>query len=229
MRTLIVSALAVVAVGAAPIAAEADVVARWQMDEAAGASTMVDSAPAGGENDGTITAVETGDSGLVSGRAYTFNGMSSMVRVPDSLAFDPGSKAMTITATVRASSEPMADDSYDLVRKGVTTTRGGDWKMEIKNIKRLGTVGKLKCTFRGSVEVVKTASPDIMDGANHKLECIKNATSVTAKVDGRSFTKSVAAGSIANDVNTMLGAKIPGDDVYNGYLDEVSVDIATTP
>ncbi|MBA2275023.1 MAG: hypothetical protein H0W21_14175, partial [Actinobacteria bacterium] len=149
----------------------------------------------------------------------------SYVTVPDKDdSLDPFGANITVTAYVRFS-PPIRDDSYDIVRKGLGSTAGGDWKMEIKNIKRLNTVGKLKCTFRGNVEVVKTASPDIMDGANHKLECIKNATSVTAKVDGRSFTKSVAAGSIANDVNTMLGAKVPGDDVYNGYMDEVSVEI----
>ncbi len=231
MRTLIVSALAVVAVGAAPIAAEADVVARWQMDEAAGASTMVDSAPAGGENDGTITAVETGDSGLVSGRAYTFNGMSSMVRVPDSLAFDPGSKAMTITATVRASSEPMADDSYDLVRKGVTTTRGGDWKMEIKRNPTNASVGRLHCSFKGvmadgrTIAVSKLAQVDITDGRVHTVKCVRTATAVHAVVDGRVFTQAKVSGSISNDQPVIIGAKTAGDDVLLGTLDDVIIDV----
>ncbi len=202
----------------------ADIRAEWHMDDTG--TTMSDASGYG--NDGTLTNVVVGQPPVFSGTSFLFNGSNSHVTVPEDDSLDPGSADIAVTAYVRLTG-PILDDSYDIVRKGLGSTTGGDWKMEIKNIKRLGTVGKLKCTFRGSVEVVKTASPDIMDGANHKLECIKNATSVTAKVDGRSFTKSVAAGSIANDVNTMLGAKIPGDDVYNGYLDEVSVDIATTP
>jgi hypothetical protein len=33
---------------------------------------------------------------------------------------------------------PIQDDSYDVVRKGLGSSAGGDWKMEIKNFQRLG-------------------------------------------------------------------------------------------
>jgi hypothetical protein len=51
---------------------------------------------------------------------------------------------------------------------------------------------------------------------------------VIAQVDdGKRFTKSAAAGSIANDGTVMLGTKVPGDDEYNGRMDEVSVEIGS--
>lgn len=197
--------------------------ALWHMNDSNATNNMVDSSSY--NNDGERHNVVVGQPPVYGGTSFYFNGSNSYVTVPDTdNSLDPFSANITVTAWVRFTG-PILDDSYDIVRKGLGSTAGGDWKMEIKNIKRLGTVGKLKCTFRGHTEVVKTASPDIMDGRDHELECTKTASSVIARVDGRSYTKSVAAGSIANTSNTMLGAKIPGDDVYNGYMDEVSVNI----
>ncbi|MGH3345847.1 MAG: hypothetical protein ACRDO4_02595, partial [Nocardioides sp.] len=132
-----------------PTAAAAEVVAHWHMDEESGASVMHDSAPAGGDNNGTIVNVRTGDPGLASGNAYTFQGETPYVEVPDSDSLDPGSEPMTVTATVRTVNGPMPDDSYDLVRKGYSTTRGGDWKMEIKRNPNNHSVGRLNCSFKG--------------------------------------------------------------------------------
>ena len=231
MRMLAVSALAAAAVVIAPSAAVADVVAHWRMDEGTGASTMVDSASAGGANNGTIQGVRTGDPGLVSGRAYTFDGARSMVRVPDSPVFDPGASPMTVTATVRAVDKPMADDSYDLVRKGLSTTRGGDWKMEIKRDPTNASVGRLHCTFKGvmadgrTLAVSKLAGVDIVDGRVHNVKCVRTATAVHAVVDGRVFTQAKASGSISNDQPVILGAKYAGDDVLLGTLDHVIIDV----
>jgi len=69
---------------------------------------------------------------------------------------------------------------------------------------------------------------DIVDGNWHTLECIKTSTSVVAKVDGRSFTKTGSAGSIANASGVMVGAKKadPFDDMFDGSMDFVSIEIA---
>ena len=68
-----------------------------------------------------------------------------------------------------------------------------------------------------------------MDGNWHKLECIKTSTSVVARVDGKSgSTKAGSAGSISNSTNVMVGAKTadPLDDVFDGKMDFVSIDIS---
>ncbi len=44
----------------------------------------------------------------------------------------PQANDITITASVRVNGESLNDDSYDVVRKGLSTTAGGDYKMEIK-------------------------------------------------------------------------------------------------
>lgn len=224
----VVGALFVVLV---PSAAYAALVAEWRMDEPAGASTMVDSASLGGANNGAINSVITGVPGLVGGRAYQFDGAASYVSVPDNSSLDPGSANITLQATVKVENGEILDDSYDIIRKGVTTTPGGNWKMEIKRSGTDSTFGKLLCVFKGTtaggarVAVQRIANVDVVDGRAHTLQCRKTATSVTAVVDGRSFTTLKAAGSMANDQAVVLGSKIAGDDVLQGVLDQVTVNI----
>jgi hypothetical protein len=197
--------------------AMADFRAQWYMNEPSGSTKMGDSSGYG--NVGDISNVE------LTGSVYRFNGVNSHVSVPDNGSLDPIAQDIRITA--RASLVgPIQDDSYDIVRKGLGSSAGGDWKMEIKNFQNLGAVGKLKCTFRGNVRSSsKTARPDIMDGVAHTLQCIKTDTTIVAVVDGRRFSKTVTVGDIDNSANAMVGAKTPTDDVFNGDLDEVTVEI----
>jgi hypothetical protein len=219
-RTVVMSAtVIVVLLLAAP--SYADVLltgADWQMNETSG--PMIDSS---GNNDGDPTDVirETGSS-------YVFNGSTSYVAVPDSDSLDPQEKDITLRARVKVTDAPMDDDSYDVVRKGLSGTPGGDYKMEIKRAAD-PTVGKLHCLFKGDGgKVDKVARRDIVDGNWHKLECIKTSTSVVARVDEKSGgTKAGSAGSISNPTNVMVGAKTadPLDDVFDGSMDFVSIDI----
>jgi len=229
LRRTSVTTLLTAVIVLTPAAAQAAVVAAWRMDEGQGASVKRDSADRGGSNNGTIHNVRTGVPGLVSGKAYEFGGDSSYVEVPDNPSLDPGSANITLTATVQAADRPMPDDSYDLVRKGVTTTPGGEWKMEIKRAAD-PSVGQLLCVFKGVsggnvVTVQRNASVDIVDGRKHTLKCVKTATTVRAIVDGKTFTTTKAAGSIANDQPVIVGAKSSADDVLQGVLDQVSIDI----
>jgi hypothetical protein len=211
--------------------ASATVVALWHMDEPSGAGTMADSAGTARTNNGKIGGtVTTGVLGLVSGNAYSFGGAMSYVEVADNGSLDPVAQNVTVTATVKTVGGTMPDDSYDLVRKGLTTTAGGEWKMEIKRAPD-ATVGKLNCVFKGvmadggRVAVARTANVNINDGLQHTVTCMKTPSSVQAIVDGRTFTTSKVTGWIDNNAAVILGAKSAKDDVLQGTLDEVSVDI----
>jgi concanavalin A-like lectin/glucanase superfamily protein len=221
----------------------------WEMNETSG--QMLDSS--GNNNNGTPSNVVQGvqedvDGDGVDESTYVFNGSNgsgtigneadpSHVVVPDADSLDPQANDITLTARVKVNGGSLDDDSYDVVRKGLVTTEGGDYKMEIKRMARDHTVGKLHCFFRGDqASANKVANRDIVDGNWHKLECIKTGTSVVARVDGgRSFTKTGSAGSIANASNVMVGAKqvtlsrggdLRGDDVFDGSMDFVSIEIA---
>src|SRR5215204_5064180 len=219
-RTVLLSAtVIVVLLLAAP--SYADVLltgADWQMNETSG--QMLDSS--GNNNTGTPVDV------LQTGSSYVFNGSTSYVLLPDSDSLDPQENDITLRAGVKVTDTPMPDDSYDIVRKGLSSTPGGDYKMEIKRAAD-PTVGKLHCLFKGDGgRVNKVARRDIVDGNWHTLECIKTSTSVVASVDGSGSTKAGSAGSISNASEVIVGAKtaVPLDDVFNGAMDFVSIDIA---
>ena len=227
--------LGAIAAGAAltvvvPSAAQAVVVAEWKMDEPAGENTMVDSA--GGDNNGTSASVVTGVPGLVSGNAYQFDGAASYVEVPDSPNLDPGSKAITVSAAVKVEDGEILDDSYEVIRKGIVTTKGGEWKMEIKRAGSDSSVGRLNCVFKGVLSngttslASKLANPDIVDGKSHRLQCKKTGTSISAIVDGRAYSLTKTVGSIANAEPVVIGSKVAGDDVMQGIIDQVTVNIA---
>jgi hypothetical protein len=219
-RTVLLSAtVIVVLLLAAP--SYADVLltgADWQMNETSG--QMIDSS---GNNNGDPTDVRQ------RGSRYVFNGSTSYVLVPDSDSLDPEEKDITLRAGVKVTDAPMDDDSYDIVRKGLSGRPGGDYKMEIKRAAD-PTVGKLHCLFKGDGGTVdKVARRDIVDGEWHTLECIKTSTAVVARVDGKSgSTKAGSAGSISNPTNVMVGAKtaVPFDDVFDGSMDFVGIDIS---
>ena len=193
--------------------------ADWQMDETSG--QMIDSS--GNNNNGTPTDVRQ------RGSRYGFNGSTSYVLLPDSDSLDPEEKDITLSAGVKVTDAPMDDESYDIVRKGLSSTPGGDYKMEIKRAAD-PTVGKLHCLFKGDGGTVdKVARRDIVDGNWHTLECIKTSTSVVARVDGKSGgTKAGSAGSISNPTNVLVGAKTadPLDDTFDGSMDFVGIDIS---
>jgi hypothetical protein len=195
--------------------------ADWQMNEQ-DPGPMIDSSP--NNNNGTPTDV------LQTGSTYVFNGSTSRVDVSDAASLDPQANDITLTARVMVNGTSLDDDSYDVVRKGFVDTPGGDYKMEIKRKSKLDpTVGKLHCFFRGDGGTVhKVVGKDIVDGNWHMLKCSKTSTSVVATVDRRSVTQTGSAGSIANDIGVMVGAKTvtPGpDDMFDGSMDYVTIDI----
>ena len=223
--------------------------AYWEMNETSG--DMLDSS--GNNNNGTPMNLEdrTGSTYVFNG----FTTPASRVVVPDADSLDPDAnslpdqpaKDITLTARVLVGEEgegvnthQMDDDSYDVVRKGFITTAGGDYKMEIKRVKADPTIGRLHCFFRGTLEdgtddsVARVARPDVVDGNWHTLRCEKKSDSVVATVDGKPFTTTGSADSIDNAENVMVGAKTvtvtrrgleKGDDVFDGSMDYVSIEI----
>ena len=212
-----------------PGTAFADQIGLWHMNEGPGASVMVDSA--GGDDNGRISSVTTGVA-YERGTGYEFNGTTSQITVADvGDRFDPLLRPITVKATIRIPNGPMTDDSYEVIRKGYTTTKGGDWKMEVKRRSGDHTIGKLHCLFKG-VKPDGTrpvaqfqGGPDLADGRVHTISCTRTATSVIATVDGRTFSTAKTTGSISNTEPVMLGNKVAGDDVFVGIIDEVSVNI----
>src|SRR5437660_3880968 len=84
------------------VAAASTVTALWEMNETSG-TTMVDSSGHG--NNGTLHSVVLGATGRY-GKAYTFNGTSSYVSVPNSASLNPGSANITISFWLKTTHRP---------------------------------------------------------------------------------------------------------------------------
>ena len=250
VAVFVVAGIVMAALASSPAWAVLLKAADWQMNETEG--PMLDSS--GNNNNGTPKNVVQGvqediDGDGVAESTYAFNGLTtpaSRVEVPDADSLDPKANDITLTARVKVNGTSLDDDSYDIVRKGFVDTPGGDYKMEIKRVKADPTIGKLHCFFRGTLEdgtddsVARVARPDVVDGSWHTLRCEKTSDKVVATVDPgtpseRSFTTTGSADSIDNASDVWVGAKTVtlttrgverGDDVFDGLMDFVSIEIA---
>lgn len=192
--------------------------ATWHMDETSG-STMRDGSGHG--HDGTLKNIQLGVPGVGGSKGYGFNGKSSVIVVPDAPGLDAGTADMVVTVHVAFSEAP--DDDYDLIRKGLVSTKGGDWKIEIVNVSGKSLA---RCHLKGSAgSWQKTTGPDLADGKYHTITCEKHATTVAMSVDGQVWKKTTSLGTMGNAAPLSIGAKAEGGDWYDGSMDEVSVVI----
>ncbi len=188
-------------------------VALWHMDETSG-TTMADAV---GGHTGTLHSVTLGAAGFL-GQAYTFNGSSGYASVPTKADLNPGASPITVTIRVKTTSAPAKPD-WDVIRKGLYTTAGGEWKMEYQ------PSGQASCGFNGSSGYSEmTAGPAINDGQWHMVQCVKTDTAIKVVIDGAATTKSAKIGTIANTDALPIGAR-PGSEFFKGALDEASVQI----
>ncbi len=192
-----------------------NVVALWHMDETSG-TTMADAA---GSHTGTLSHITLGQPGFLN-KAYGFNGSSSYVSVPSASDLNPGSANVSVTIHVNTTATPPAPPAdWDLIRKGLYTTAGGEMKLELQQS------GKASCGFEGSSGYSElVAGPKINDGQWHTVQCVKTSTAIKIVVDGTTFSQSAKLGSIGNTAAVVIGSR-PGSDWYKGLLDESSIQI----
>jgi hypothetical protein len=220
-RLTVILGMSLISVAAVPgIAQAATTVALWHMESP---SAMTDSS--GRNNNGTTTAITsvTGSAG----KGYHFNGSTSVAKVPDSSSLDPGKANLRITMRVRFTVVPSARvGDYDLIRKGLSGTAGGDWKMEINPPSSGSTMATAYCFFQdgtGKGASIRNGR-SLADGAWHTIACVKTSTSIQIIVDGASRSAAVSLGAINNTQPVYLGQK-PGADKYVGDMDEVSIQV----
>jgi hypothetical protein len=200
----------------------------WAMDETSG-TTMADSS--GNGNDGTTyNVVMTGDTG------YVFHPEArSKVVVPDSPTLDPGSAGFSYSVDLQSEKVPASGTDYDVIRKGVGSTSGGEYKLEIVYAKGQGRAFCLVKDAAGTSATIKGVT-NVTDGAVHTVTCTKTATSLVLQVDGlapRTRTVSTGIGSISNSSALVIGAKTPtvkssSGDWYDGALLDARVGVDTS-
>lgn len=134
----------------------------------------------------------------------------------NSASLNPGSAGITLTVKFTLDGNPTSGNDYDLIRKGLAGTKGGDYKVEVL------AGGKALCRFAGTAAVTLTGGSNLGSGT-HTVQCIKTSSSVKLIVDGATkATKTATVGPISNTQSAILGAK-PGDDFTRGLVDFITV------
>jgi hypothetical protein len=179
--------------------------AHWTLDEV-GSATALDSS--GNGNNGTNDHI-VGD-----GSGYTFNGTDSRVVVPSSGSLNPGAADFSWSVTLSMSAPPTpVGETYDVLRKGLVTNKGGDYKLEVKNVKGKALARCVAKTVRaGGTKVLASiqGTKTLADGQPHVVTCVKTSTGITLKVDSllpRTKTYAGGLGSVSNAADLALGAK----------------------
>ena len=240
MRRLVLL-VALVGVVTAVVACEpsgADVtIALWQMNEAPGTRTMVDSGPK--HMNGSIgSAVQTGVAfgGGATGYRWSTTDPDAppvkperLVRVSDS-RLNPGSRDYAVTVRFRTTR-----NHGNMIQKGQALTPGGYWKWEIPN-------GRLFCLFRSRDSQGRLlgergirAPRALNDGAWHTVRCEKTPDRVTMTIDGGSPVRSSASeiGPIANSMPLSIAGKVQCDqiqdtcDYFSGDIDWIRIEAST--
>jgi hypothetical protein len=217
--TLSVALLALtLLVAAVPVDAATTIVADWKMDEVAGSTQMLDSS-GNGITGAISTGVNVGQPGQT-GLGYGFVGNGALVSVLNNTLLNPGTGPFSVSLSFKSSTFPTSTvGDYDLVRKGLSTTAGGDWKVEVEHN------GRAFCFLQGaSRSIGLTGKTNVVDGAWHRLECRTTTSGTALVVDGVVQAKSSRLpGNVTNTAPLTIGAKSNSQDTTTGVLDEVVI------
>ena len=208
--------------------ASAATLADWEMNEAPGAHTMVDSS---GHVNGTIgSAVQTGVN-VQGATAYRWVFTSPTAPPPkperlvqaSSSTLNPGSGTYSVTLRYRTTKH-----FGNIVQKGQAGSTGGYFKLENPN-------GRLNCVFRGvspSGSFLRKAveSGVISDGSWHTIVCTRTASGLSLTVDGTLVaTAKGGTGTISNRNPLTIGGKLNCDqvkttcDYFTGDIDYIKI------
>lgn len=177
----------------------------------------------GHEHDGVIQGAPTLGLSGHAGTAYSFDNRGSWVQVPSTQDLNPGSGDFLFSAWVNFSAPPSKTQTYDIIRKGLSFTAGGEFKVEII----FG--GRVKCSAKdaaGHEDWVIAADSHVVDGRWHRIGCARTGTAWSVIVDDIRATKRVPFGEIGNALPLSIGSKYGREDLPQGRVDEVRLVIA---
>lgn len=219
---LLTAAATIVALAVStPAGAAANItLARWDMNEGATATVLVDSSGHG--INGTIgtEVVRTGSShsfGYL--KPNTPPAHPQHLDTVTSSLLNPGTRDYSITIRARWT-EPFGN----MIQKGQSATKGGYFKWQAPK-------GLVQCLFRGSSGNAGVSSKRALnDGQWHVMTCTRTATQVQMIVDGVvTNTLKHATGNISNTVKLSIAGKSNCDqiavtcDYFDGEIDYVEI------
>ena len=233
LKAIAVAVLAATPLVALPVASEAVPVvqALYNMNEAPGATKMIDSSGNGlhapinqaGLNTGVVFNGATGYEWAYRSPTAPPPAPERVIQVPDNARLDPGTSTFTVEIRFRTSRA-----FGNIIQKGQSASTGGQWKIQNPG-------GKPSCLFKSSTGSAGVqAAVAINNNQWHVLRCVRTPTRVTMYMDGQFVNqKNANTGSIENTVPMTIGGKINCNqttvtcDYFTGMIDYVRITKGT--
>ena len=195
--------------------------ALWHFDETSG-SLAADSSGHG--NDGTIVGnVSRGEPGYL-GTAFGFGADGSWVKVPTSASLNPGTGDFSYSARVKLDRLPASGQTMDVIRKGLSGTKAGEFKIEILDLGRVRCIAKDSNRLRGGI--TGSAKMRLVVGQWYLVGCEHTGNSWSVIVNDLKRSTTLNFGSISNSLALSIGSNYGEEDFVDGVVDEVELKIA---
>jgi len=156
------------------------------------------------------------------GTSYSFEKRGAWIQVASTAALNPDEHDFLVSAWVSLNEDPGAGETYDVVRKGISFTSPGEFKLEVMS------QGRVRCTAKDQSQHVVTVTSrgdTVIDGDWHRLGCARTGSSWSILVDDNITTLPVTLGSVANTVTMSIGSKYGMEDRPPGRVDDVKLVI----
>jgi hypothetical protein len=167
-----------------------------------------------GDNNGTLEGDVSFSAGKV-GQAFSFNGASSYVSIPDSPSLDSFTNSITIELWLKVNSLTANPNWMWIVAKG-----NASWRM-------MGTTYAKTITFSaaGASSNDLSGTRNVNDGQWHHVAGVYDGTNMFLYVDGTLDASQPAAGLISqNSYPLCIGENAASPaNIFNGSIDEVSL------
>jgi hypothetical protein len=154
------------------------------------------------------------------GTAYSFDRKGSWAEIPSAPSLNPGARNFLFTAWIRFSDPPQALNTFDVVRKGLSFTRTGMYKLELVSL------GRARCTAKDHERrKARITSPQtgLADGHWHQIGCARVGSTWSVVVDGVPTSKEDPLGHVDNDLPLSIGSKYGREDLPHGGVDDVAL------
>ncbi len=152
------------------------------------------------------------------GSSFSFDKRDSWLMVPPSPDLNPGNHDFLVSAWVSLRESPGPGETYDVVRKGISYTIPGEFKLEVLRH------GRVRCTAKDDEDrtaKVTTSQANVIDGRWHLVGCARTGRLWSALADDTVTSRSTALGVVGNEVPLSIGSKYGSEDRPDGRLDDV--------
>lgn len=194
----------------------------WQLDETSG-NTAVDSS--GNGHDGTVR----GDVGMGApghqGSAFDFHAPGSWVEVDSSDSLNPDTEDFTVSAWVNVDNTPGSGQVYDVVRKGLPGSTGGEFDLQIVNHGYVRCIAKDSDRTRSSITGPRRS---VTDGQWHHIGCVRSGSSWQVTVDDTTRSTRAGLGSIDNTKSLAIGSSYGNGNEVRGLVDDVQLSLTAS-